>query len=306
MHDSNRTSLNAVRVFATAARHESLSLAAEDLFVTPGAVSRQIKNLETELGIALFRRSNNAIALTRAGRALYSDVAPAIAMIDRSVQALRRDANEIVLRVSTTFAVRRLIPALDRFRRLYPDARVRIETDIDIDVPLGPHADAAICYRRPSNPNREGELLISDRSIPVLAPSLLARSGYQSRADVTSIPALQCTADNWDWMYWAEQTGVDFKSLRFENAFDNDDAALHAAAAGLGMVLSPVFMIREALASGALVALSDFPPVAFGRYHFVTTANERGIVRKLRAWLCDELSGCENGSAGPFKASPKQ
>lgn len=290
MQSRTQASVNAVRVFVTVAHHRSISLAAGDLFVTPSAVSHQIKNLETDLGIALFRRTNNAIALTDAGQAFYSDVAPAIAMIDRSVQALRRDANEIVLRVSTTFAVRRLIPALDRFRQLCPDARVRIETDADIAVPIGPDADVAICYRRPCNPDTDGELLIADRSIPVLAPALLAKSGYRTRADVASIPALQCTKDNWDWTHWSEQCGVDFASLRIENAFDTDDAALHAASAGLGMVLSPVFMIQEALASGTLVALPGFQPVAFGRYYFVTAAHERGIVRKLYAWLRDELA----------------
>lgn len=297
MQERNQTSLNAVRVFVAVARRCSISLAADDLFVTPSAVSHQIKNLETDLGLALFLRSNNAIALTEAGQTFFTDVAPPIAMIDRSVQALRRDANEVALRVSTTFAVRRLIPALDRFRQLCPDARVRIETDTDIDVPIGPHADAAICYRRPANPNTDGELLISDLSVPVLAPSLLDRFGYQTRNDVASIPALQCTRDNWDWMHWAEQSGVDFKSLRIENTFDTDDAALHAAAAGLGMVLSPVFMIREALASGMLVALPEFQAVAFGKYYFVTSPNERGIVRKLRAWLRDELrAGAEEAS----------
>lgn len=294
MQIRNQTSLNAVRVFVAVARHRSISLAARDLFVTPSAVSHQIKNLETEIGIALFRRSNNAIALTEAGKAFCDDVAPAISMIDRSVQALRRDANEIVLRVSTTFAVRRLIPALDRFRQLCPDARVRIETDTDIDVPIGPDADAAICYRRPSNPDTDGDLLIADRSIPVLAPSLLAKSGYRTRTDFALIPALQCTNDNWDWIHWSEQSGVDYASLRIENAFDTDDAALHAASAGLGMVLSPVFMIKEALASGTLVALPGYQPVSFGRYYFVTAANERRIVRDLHAWLRDELTDATN------------
>lgn len=290
MQMRNQTSLNAVRVFAAVAHRRSISLAADDLFVSPSAVSHQIKNLETDLGLALFQRGNNSITLTQAGQAFYGDIAPAIAMIDRSVQALRRDANEVVLRVSTTFAVRRLIPALERFRQLCPDARVRIETDTDIDVPIGPDADAAICYRRPANANKEGELLIADRSVPVLAPSLLARSGYRTPADVAAIPALQCTSDNWDWMHWAEQSDVEFTALRIENAFDTDDAALHAAAGGLGMVLSPVFMIREALASGMLVELPGFQPVAFGRYYFVTNAQERGIVRKLRTWLHAELA----------------
>lgn len=289
MQDSNLASLNAVRVFVVVAQRRSISLAAGDLCVTPSAVSHQIKKLEADLGVALFERTNNRIGLTEAGSRFLEEVAPAISILERSIRSMHRDADEIVLRVSTTFAVRRLIPALHRFRDSRPDARVRIETDTDIDVPIGPYADAAICYRRPANRDMEGKVLIVDRSVPVVSPVLLKRSNYRSVRDVGSIPALQCTADNWDWRHWAQSTGIDFGALRIENAFDTDDAALHAAAAGLGMVLSPLFMIREALASGMLIAVPGFSPVEFGRYHFVSNTYERPIVRRLRSWLQKEL-----------------
>lgn len=290
MQNQNPASLNAVRVFVVVAQRRSISKAADDLCVTPSAVSHQVKKLESDLGVALFERTNNRIGLTEAGQGFFEDVAPAVSILERSIRSMRRDADEIVLRVSTTFAVRRLIPALHRFRSTCPDARVRIETDTDIDVPIGPHADAAICYRRPANCNMDGEVLIVDRSVPVLSPTLLKSSNYRSVEDIVSIPALQCTAENWDWMHWASNTGIDFRALRIKNAFDNDDAALHAAAAGLGMVLSPLFMIREALASGMLIAVPGFSPVEFGRYHFVSNVYERPIVRKLRSWLQEELA----------------
>jgi LysR family glycine cleavage system transcriptional activator len=291
MQNRGRISLNAVRIFTVATHHGSIALAGAELGVTASAVSRQIKRLETELGIRLFARSNNAVRLTEEGRRFNDDAVAAIAMIDRSADALRRNADEIVIRVSVSIAVRWLIPALEGFKRRYPAARVRVESVHLTKATLGASADMAIHYHRAGNEDAEGELLAGDFSRPVLSPSLLAATGYRQAADIAGVPALQCTPDNWDWPIWAAQMGIAGDRIRIAHVFDTDDAALHAAVAGLGMVLAPALMTRTEIAAGTLVELPDLQPVELGAYRLVTRRDSSRMVHNFRDWLRKEVSG---------------
>ncbi|MEM8814018.1 MAG: LysR family transcriptional regulator [Pseudomonadota bacterium] len=290
MLGASRISLNAVRIFTQVARYRSIAKAAEVLGVTPGAVSHQVKTLETAMGLALLERRANTIDLTEAGFRLSSEAEPAIALIERSVHDLCRDEEEVVLRVPVTLAVRTLVPALHQFGERRPNARVRIETFTESEVDIGPHADAAICYRRRTDPASSGLLLATDVSRPVLSPGLLDRLDYISRQDIARIPALQCTERNWDWVLWAEENAIPFDQLSLGPAFDVDDAALHGAIAGLGMVLAPPMMTEEALAAGTLVPLPDVTPVDVGRYVLLTSPRDRPILRHLTAWLQSVLA----------------
>lgn len=287
----NRVSLNAVRVFTVAAHHRSIALAGAELGVTPSAVSHQIKRLELDLGIKLFTRRNNAIGLTEEGRRLHEDATAAIAMIDRSAESLRRNANEIIIRVSMSIAVRWLIPALEGFKRRYPEARVRVESLHLGQATLGSSADMAISYHRAGSGEVEGELLAGDFSRPVLSPTLLAASGYHGRQDIARVPALKCTRENWDWQMWAARNGFAADAVRIAHEFDTDDAALHAAVAGLGMVLAPALMTRTEIASGALVELPGFEPVELGSYRLILRTVPSRMARNFRDWLKLELSG---------------
>jgi len=286
----NRLSLNAVRVFTVAAQHRSIALASAELGVTPSAVSHQIKRLETDLGIRLFARSNNAIGLTEEGRRFHEDAAAAIAMIDRSAESLRRNANEIVIRVSMSIAVRWLIPALEGFKHHFPAARVRVESVHLAKATLGASADMAISYQRTGSGAGEGELLAGDFSRPVLSPALLGVSGYRECGDIERVPALQCTRENWDWKMWADRLGLAGDAVRIAHEFDTDDAALHAAVAGLGMVLAPALMTRTEIAAGTLVELPGFEPVELGSYRLIVRTEPNRMVRNFRDWLRTELS----------------
>lgn len=290
MQNRSRISLNAVRIFTVVARHRSIVLASAELGVTASAVSHQIRKLETELGIRLFARSNNAIELTEEGRRLHEDAAAAIAMIDRSAESLRRNADEIVIRVSVSIAVRWLIPALEGFKRHFPAARIRVESVHLAKATLGASADMAISYQRTGVVEEEGELLVGDLSRPVLSPALLAACGYRGPGDIGRVPALKCTRENWDWILWAGTLGMAEGAVRIAHEFDTDDAALHAAVAGLGMVLSPALMTRSEIAAGTLVELPGFDPVEFGSYRLIVRSEPSRMVRNFRDWLRQELS----------------
>ena len=287
-------SLNAVRAFTIAARHSSILQAADELGVTPGAVSHQVKNLEASLGTALFLRANNSITLTDAGRQFFQDASSAIAMIERSARAVTRAEDELVIRVSITLAVRWLIPALERFKRLHPSLRIRVETTHYVDFALDGRSDIAITYRRfPEHMaagKKDGELLLRDHSRPVLSPALLVQSAYRDRRDISKIPALRCTDTNWDWQLWAERAGLEHSSLVFADEFDTDDIALRAAAAGLGMVLATPLNVEAELKSGALVELPDVPAVEVGGLYLLTAPRKSQAVRRFRTWLHQEFA----------------
>lgn len=283
-------SLNAIRVFATVAQNQSIAQAALVLGVTPSAVSHQVKNLETDLATPLFLRSSNAIRLTPAGQRLLQDVLPGLNILQHATDALIGDENEITIRVSSTFAVRWLIPALERFKERHRYARVRIETNRVEEVQLGPSVDLAITYRRAGDVSGDGEKILTDFSRPVLTPAVLRAVNYRSRQDTLKIPAISCTGNDWDWQCWAAHHGLPFSGMTFADRFDIDDAALHAAAAGLGMVLSPAFMTKTEIDAGTLITLPDVDPVEMGAYYLLQGPRRGGVVRKFRTWLMAELA----------------
>jgi LysR family glycine cleavage system transcriptional activator len=295
MQKRPRISLNAVRVFIAVAQRESIALAAETLSVTPGAVSHQLKRLENELGVQLFHRGNNAIWLTRAGSRFQEDCTPALAIIDRSVGRLRRNAQEIVIQVSMSLGMRWLIPALERFKKNHPDAQVRIEMTTTNGPPSDDPSDIVIYYEKARDISGPGDIIAIDLSQPIVSPGLLQKSGFLQSGRLQDLPALQCANGNWDWKLWVEKHGFFEHDIAVAHTFDTDDAAIRAAAAGLGMVLSPAFLTADELRTGALVMLPGFSPIELGRYKLFMHSEPGGMAGKFRDWLRQEISA----PAGP-------
>lgn len=313
MQKKPQISLNAVRVFEVAARNGSLKVAAEELSVTPSAVSHQIKSLEAGLGVVLFERRNNAVLLSDAGRQFLDDVAPPLRTIDRAADALLRSASEVVVRLGVSLAVRWLIPRLEDFKKRYPKIRIRLETTHNAQVPLSPDVDLAISYSRdPELRGREtpdlhknrkrpaaAVPLMADLCRPVLSPALLTQSGYRSLEDIGSVPVLSATDDDWDWSLWSRVAGLgppeqkagkqpasqEAGGIHVVDRFDTDDAAIHGAVAGMGMVLMPAAMTQREIDAGSLVELPSAPSAVLGAHELLTTAHPRPVVEKFRSLL---------------------
>jgi LysR family glycine cleavage system transcriptional activator len=285
MLSSTSVSLNALRVFLITAQHMSIKRAAQELSVTPGAVSHQIKSLEHSIGTQLFVRRNNAIELTDVGKQLATDAAPGLRLLSTSLENVIRNTNAIRVRASMSFAVRWLIPKLHQFKSKNPNASVEVETFFDGDRQTTVEADVTIGYYQRDNRPDDAQVLFDDVCRPYLAPVLLSR--LSDPGDLTSIPAIQCTKGNWDWTLWMTETGRSDNQLRFAERFDLDDAALRAACAGMGMILSSRFMVEADLEDGRLVPLPGGEDVCVGSYAVHTNGLETGLSKRFVRWLSD-------------------
>ena len=293
MQNSNRISLNAVRIFNAVASTGSISQAAEVLNVTPGAVSHQIKNLEDALGVSLFVRLNNSINLNAVGSNFYDDTKAGVQIIEQAIDDLDRDANEISLLVALSFAVRWLIPALEDFKQQFPSTKVKVETFNHQVFTDNMDADMGIVYKRVMSEVDHESILLRDFCRPVISPNLLSELGFKSKQDISTIPAISCTNDNWDWHYWEEKTDFKHGTINFAHKFDSDDAAIHAAVAGLGMVLATPLSIRKELKIGNLVELPLFDPVLTGYYCVVPGRRKTAMIEQFKTWLSQSLKGLE-------------
>ena len=291
MQIGSRVSLNSVRVFVEVAKSQSISTAASNLNVTPSAVSHQVKNLEKSIGVALFTRNHNAIKLTHSGAMLFTRASSAINIIEQSIEKLTRDESEISLKVAMSFAVRWLIPALEEFKRLHPLAKIRVETFHHPDIVHNDDVDLLIVYRRIMDHSNQGIAIVEDFSRPVISPKLLAQCGYERKDDISLIPALICTKDNWDWQYWQQQMGIESGTLNFAHRFDTDDAAIHAAVAGLGMVLATPLATRAELKAGSLVELPFYKPLLTGAFCIIPGPRNTKLIDEFKHWLRLSLIG---------------
>ena len=287
MQSRAKVSLNAIRVFETAARLESLKAAGNELFVTPGAVSHQIKQLEESFGVLLFHRKNNGITLTDAGRQFYRDIQPAIQTIDNATSALVTDANELVLRVSISLAVRCLIPMLEHFKKRHPQVRIKLETSHMAKVALNAGVDVAISYYPITATGLEGKTLTEDHSIPLVTPALLSQYQYTGLKHCRKLPAVSSTPDNWDWRIWSQASGLSADDIKIVDQFDTDDAAIHAAVTGMGMVLMPPWMAKNELAAGTLVTLPEALSVKMGSYQILRSPRPGSLIENFEEWLIE-------------------
>lgn len=276
---NRRVSLNALRIFALVAERRSIAGAAAELGVTPSAVSHQIRALEDVLGVALLRRRGNMIDLTPAGLRLNETCGPAIAMAESAAASLMRDADEVAVRAPISLAVRWLIPRLEDFKRTRPAARIRVETSHYEQPGIGATADLAISYERGDGVADDPIEILADIRRPLLSPRLAGGSGR-----LAELPLIAASEDGWEWRAWAGLSGSTIAGT-FAHVFDTEDAAIHAAVAGLGVVLaSPALAARE-LSSGVLVPFPGAEEARLGRYVVVRGRDDRRLVAALAAWL---------------------
>jgi DNA-binding transcriptional LysR family regulator len=281
--------LKALPSFEVAARLGSFSATADELHVTHGAVSRQMKALEQYLGVKLFRRLPRRLELTLAGAALLPAVRTALDILEDSSRRLVADdrGGPLVVDCLPTFMMRWLIPRLYDFNARHPDSDVRlVASSAAVDF-AKTGIDVAIRIGAPPWPDDIDARPLMDEEIgPVCSPALASKYRLRRRNDVVSLPRLhtETRSDAWaDWLMRTRTKGIDAKKgQRFEHFY----FMLEAAVAGLGMAIAPRPLVEEDLKLGRLVAPFGF--VSSGRQYCLLCQRDRsGVpkVRMFRTWI---------------------
>ena len=293
--NSHLPPLSALRAFEAAARHMSFSKAAEELHVTPAAISHQIHALEEDLGVSLFHRLNRSIELTASAQVLLPGLTEAFAGIQASVARLRahNDTGMLTVTASPSFAAKWLVLRLHRFQEKCPAVEVRISaTDAVVDLAKGDY-DIAIRYGAGRYPGLDVELLMKNEVFPACSPQLLAKDPpLRTPADLPPHALIHDQAIERDplaptWSMWLKAAGVENIPSITGLSFNNMHLALDAAIAGHGVVLAQNTIAAADLAAGRLVRLFTLAlPDPFA-YYIVTApgALERPKVRAFRDWL---------------------
>ncbi len=257
--------LNALRAFEAAARLGRMTAAAAELSVTPGAVSRQVQQLESQLGVQLFEGSKNKPHLSPAGKALLPALSAALDSIETAVRAVR-DNRRATVDVScfSTFTVKWLIPRLFDFNARHPDIEIRLRTAEHIASPERDRCDVAITVEQASAVRSAGltaaassTVLFPERLGPVLAPSLATTMRFRAARDLKGKTLLHSRTRLNAWQMWASAYGCDTPADSGPT-YEHYYFTLQAAVAGLGICVAPWHLVADDVQAGRLVAPLGF------------------------------------------------
>lgn len=298
VHQSDRLPpLNAIRAFEAAARHLSITGAAEELSVTAGAVSRQIRSLEESFGFKLFVRGHRQIALTRQGQEYYRAVTKALDELRDATRRLRRrtQRKQLRIRAYTTFAMRWLIPRLSGFHAEHPEIEVLLKASLDPVDFRKEDIDGAIRLGDGRWPGAHTYRLVSNLLAPVCSPALLqARPRLKRPTDLVRQTLLHSMARPDDWATWLRAEGIDeLVDPRAGMSYESSAMAYAAAVEGQGLAMAQLFLVEEDLRAGRLerpfervVDMGDFT------YYLLTAAHreESASMATFRRWLLEQFS----------------
>lgn len=289
----NMPPLNAIRAFEAAARCGSFKEAANELGLTDGAISQQVRLLEDRLGTPrLFRRSARRVTLTSAGSALLDEIGPALDRIAAAAQRHRtaRGATPATLvRVNAlaTFSMRWLLPRLNRFRDERPDIEVRLSTS---NVPIDALADPFDVIIRGGPDTFHGftsRYFLAEQRLPVCSPKTIANQPLDDVVDLAQHTFLNVTTVPRLWRDWLAEAGQPGLTPAATLTFDHFFLTVQAAIDGLGVAMGPTALIGEDLATGRLVI--PFPEVRLpARSYFAYLPEASSADSSTRAF-CDWL-----------------
>lgn len=286
--------LNTLRLFEAAGRHLSFKAAAEELHLTPSAVSHGIQTLEAWLGVDLFLRGNRTLSLTPAGSAYLPRVREALhdlALATESVPG-RSPSGRLSVSVAPTFALRWLIPRLPAFQEKHPSIAVSLDTAHRLVEFPRDGIDFGIRIGRGPWPGLAAVKLLAEDLVPVAGPALAAR--IKTPADLATVPLLSIANVSEDWATWTEGAGLSGRlPLRDGPRFDAIHLAMDAAARGLGVAIGRRPTIDPDLESGRLVEVLG-PRVRARSAWWLVTARDslaRPEIAAFRNWLRAEFAG---------------
>jgi len=283
--------------FESAARHLSFTKAGEELYLTQSAVSRQIKELEDQLGVVLFQRRHRALALTEAGHQFYAAAAQALSTMRAATDRLRAQTGRKALAVTTThsFAALWLIPRLAGFTRDHPGVDVRITADTKVQDLERDGLDLALRHGPASLAGPNAIRLFGEKVFPVCSPKLLKKKPLAVPADLRNHVLLQYDDPDvrhpWlHWKTWLEVERIADLKPAGTLSFSGYEQIIPAAVAGHGVGLGRSPLVKDLPASGELVAPFKSSADPARAYYAVVSksAEGRAEVAEFVAWLKQE------------------
>ncbi len=290
----NLPPLTTLSAFEAAARHLSFKNAAEELSVTPGAVSHQIKALEGDLDTALFQRKHRGVDLTEDGKALYEALSSSFARISKTLGTIRDRASVGKVTVGSTTAVAALwlSPAVIRFWRDMPEVNVD-QLSQDRAFRDRPDVDFFIRYGRDSDASLSHTPLFRDHLVPVASPDVADRLTEASLDELASQRLIHLESEDRSWTTWPEwfqQLGYN-GSIPIESRVNSYSVALQLARKGAGLALGWQRLIQPMLQSGKLVAIGPHQLTAPNQFYLVGRPDEdlSESARALKNWIIQEV-----------------
>ncbi|MFZ6743544.1 LysR substrate-binding domain-containing protein [Undibacterium sp. JH2W] len=288
-------SLSALRAFEAAARHGSFKQAANELAVTPTAISHQIRLLEEYTGLCLFERQVRKVVLTDAGAELYPVLRDGFNAFETTLQRLGKSQarRRVIISTTSAFMARWLAPRVTGFHKLYPEIDLELHAS-DQTIDLGSdQADIAIRYGRGPYPGMVAESLFSDCFALVCSPRL----GSLGVADLDRFPLIDFKWTNEHllnptWQNWFAAAGLPWKARHGQLLFSDEGHAIQAALAGQGIALLSLDLVADDITAGHL--MQPFGPSIPGHtYHLVRSAGHLpGLeVNSALAWLRSQIHG---------------
>jgi LysR family glycine cleavage system transcriptional activator len=288
-------SLNALKAFEATARHENITKAAAELFVTQGAVSQQVKGLEAELGVRLFQRERQRVALTEAGRLYLEVVRDAFDRLGMGTERLlqRQSAGALTVTTSPNFAAKWLVHRLGRFSESHPSIDLRVSASIQHVDFAREDIDLAIRHGDGNWLGLHVTRLCNEQLFPICSPRLAAQGGARLRSpeDIRHHTLLNVNGRA-DWAKWLAQAGFEGVEAQRSIDFNQASMAIDAAVDGQGIALA-----RTALAAGDLISgrlVRPFPQAIEAPFAFwivcPKSAAETPKIATFRRWLLAEAA----------------
>lgn len=287
--------LNALRAFEAAARLNSISQAADELHVTHGAVSRQVRLLEEHLGVALFSKEGRGLKLTDAGVRLRDVSAELFGRLRSTCAELQQGQADapFVLACPGSLLARWFIPRLDRLNRELPELRLQLSASEGELDPRRSGVDATLWFAEPPWPaDMQVFELAAERIGPVLSPRYahFAALHQAPAAALLNEPLLHTSSRPQAWPSWASSNALDASTLKFGQGFEHLYYLLEAAAAGLGVAIAPQQLVADDLAGGRLVAPWGFVETSARLALWVPARRLDKRAQRLAEWLRSELA----------------
>jgi LysR family transcriptional regulator, glycine cleavage system transcriptional activator len=295
--------LRNLRAFCVAAHHRSFKIAADELFLTPSAVSHQMKELEDALGVRLFERKTRAVALTSAGHSLFDEVAPLLQAIDRSLARIARRNRRVTLRLTLPpfFATELFIPRIASFCDAHPDVDIQVDTHDPRPVSHPPSADLSVLLTDSVPQGLKVSRLFSLSLVAVCAQQHAAAVARLGANVFREMALIVHRSRPFAWNSWAQEVGLEEPEPKNLIELDTMSSVVRAAERGVGIALVPEALCDAWFESGRLIRIFPVELATHDDYFLVSRSRdaERPEVLAMTTWV---LRNCTRLSANSASA----